>query len=148
MGDRDFNLLLAALPPQRTALLPALLLAQATYGYVPDRAVEAIAAHLRLTANDVEGVVTSYADLRRHPAGGQRVVRVCTGASCLASGGSRLLTALESVLGIGCGETTPDGRITLGETSCCFVCAMAPVVEVDGACRGRVTEAAARAIVS
>lgn len=136
MKDTSFERRLLALPRRRTALLPALLLAQETLGYVPDWAVERIAAHLRLTANDVEGVATSYPDLRRRPAG-EHVVRVCTGVGCLAQGGDRLLAAAQAALGIVVGDTTADGRLTLEETACCFVCAVAPVVEVDGICRGR-----------
>ena len=59
MDDAEFARLLAALPRQRGALLPALLLMQRTYGYVSDDAVQAIAAHLRLTVNVVEGVATA-----------------------------------------------------------------------------------------
>lgn len=143
--EADFDHLLAYLPRQRTQLLPALLLAQATLGCIPDRAVEQIAAHLHLTTNEVAGVVSGYLDLRRRPAG-ERVIRVCTGAPCWARGGDRLLAALESALGIRAGGTTPDGRVTLEETACCFICAMAPVVEVDGVYRGRITEEAVAAL--
>ncbi len=147
MNDAEFDRLLVALPRQRTQLLPALLLAQSTLGYVPDWAVERIATHLRLTVNDVEGVATSYPEVRRQPPG-EHVVRVCTGVPCWTRGSYRLVAALESSLDIRLGETTSDRRFTLEETPCCFLCAVAPVVEVDGVCRGRVTEEMARTLVT
>jgi NADH-quinone oxidoreductase subunit F len=143
MNESEFDRALVALPRERTQLLPALLLAQENLGHVPDWAVERIAAYLRLTRNDVEGVASSYPELRRRPAGAQ-VIRVCSGLSCWAAGGDRLLATLEGSLGIRTGETTPDSTITLEETPCAFVCATAPVVELDGVCRGRATEETVR----
>ena len=147
MDDAEFARLLAALPRQRGALLPALLLTQRTYGYVSDDAVQAIAAHLRLTVNAVEGVTTAYPDLRRWPIG-SHVVRVCTGLSCWTAGGAEIMDALASALGIEPGQTTPDGGLTLEETGCAFVCAAAPVVEIDGVCHGRLDKAAAKVLIS
>jgi NADH:ubiquinone oxidoreductase subunit F (NADH-binding)/NADH:ubiquinone oxidoreductase subunit E len=102
---------------------------------VSDSAIKVIGSHLRLTPNDVEGVVTAYHELRRTPAG-NRIVRVCSGPACLAAGGQRMLEELSSSLGIRPGESSTSGT-TLEETACCFCCAMAPVIEVDGRTYGR-----------
>jgi NADH:ubiquinone oxidoreductase subunit E len=145
--ETQFVQRMGALPPERAQLLPALLLAQAHLGYVSDWAIERIASHLRLTVNDVEGVATSYPELRRRPLGAH-VVRTCTGLPCWTAGSERVLAALEAALGVRAGETTPDGRVTLEEVACCFVCAVAPAVEVDGRCRGRLTPEATMALVA
>lgn len=145
MTAAEFERFLSTLPRERTWLLPALAAAQQAEGFVSDGAVRRIAAHLRLTANDIEGVATGYPELRRHPPG-RRVVRVCTGVTCLCAGADRVLTALEQELGIRPGQTTEDG-VTLEETSCCFLCGVAPVIDVDGACRGRVTPGQAIGLV-
>ncbi len=42
-----------------------------------------------------------------------------------------MLRAVESHLGIRCGQTTPDGRITLGHEECLGSCGTAPVVRID-----------------
>jgi NADH-quinone oxidoreductase subunit E len=68
--------------------------------------------------------------------------------ACTLAGADRILAALEADLGIGAGQTTPDGAITLRGIPCAFVCAAAPVVEVDGTCQGRVTEEAARELAA
>jgi NADH:ubiquinone oxidoreductase subunit F (NADH-binding) len=70
------------------------------------------------------------------------LVRVCSGLSCRLAGAATHLRALENRLGLVPGRTTSDGRLTLEETDCLAVCALAPVLEVDGACHGRVTAAA------
>jgi NADH:ubiquinone oxidoreductase subunit F (NADH-binding)/NADH:ubiquinone oxidoreductase subunit E len=151
VGERDtlstmsFDQRLDELPRERSQLLPALLLAQEMLGHVTDDAVRQIAAHLRVTPNDVEGVVTAYPDLRR-ASSGQRVLRICTGPACLAAGGQRLLEAVASNLGVRPGETSTVG-ITLEETACCFCCAMAPVIDVDGLNYGRQTIEQAEALI-
>jgi len=70
------------------------------------------------------------------------LVRVCTGLCCRVTGATDHLRALEDRLAIGHGQTTADGRVTLEEASCLSLCSLAPVVEVDGLCHGRVTSAA------
>ena len=144
-NNHDFATALAALPRERTALLPALLLAQEAFGAVTREAEETIATHLRLTVNEVDGVATAYPDLRRQPAG-QRLIRVCTGLPCALRGGEALLATLEDALGLRAGETARDGGVTLETTACCFACGVAPVIEVDGACRGRADAALVRAL--
>ena len=82
-----------------------------------------------------------YAALRQtKPA--SHLVRICTGVSCRLAGAGAHRRALEERFGIGSGGTTPDGRLTLEEADCLSVCALAPVLDVDGTCHGRVTAAA------
>lgn len=69
-------------------------------------------------------------------------VRLCTGLSCRLTGATDHLRRLEDRLAITTGQTTADGRVLLEAAPCLSVCALAPVVEVDGVCHGRVTAAA------
>ena len=69
------------------------------------------------------------------------LVRVCTGLCCRVTGATDHLRALEDRLAIGHGQTTTDGRVTLERAACLSLCSLAPVVEVDGLCHGRVTSA-------
>jgi len=75
-------------------------------------------------------------------AGPGHLVRVCTGLSCRLTGGAEHLRSLEGRLGIACGQTTADGRVRLEDARCLALCSLAPVVEVDAVCHGRVTSAA------
>jgi NADH:ubiquinone oxidoreductase subunit E len=70
--DAEYAHRLANLPRQCAQLLPALLMAQAILGCVPDWAVERIAAHLELTVAEVEGMAAAYPQLGRQVTRGWR----------------------------------------------------------------------------
>ena len=139
--------LLATFPRERTWLLPALQAVQRAERYLSPDALEAVAAHLRVPKSEVWGVASHYPELRlARP--GRRLIRVCTGVSCRVRGGRELLTAGERRLGVRAGQTTADGAATLEELDCGFACAVAPVVEIDHAYRGRVTPDALDALLA
>src|SRR5438046_1719634 len=135
---RDVSGLVARFPRERTWLLPALEEVQRAERYLSPEALEAVAAHLRVPKSEVWGVASHYPELRL-ALPGTRVVRVCTGVSCKLRGGGELLAACERRLGLRAGQTTADGAVTLEAMDCAFACAVAPVVEIDHACHGRVT---------
>jgi len=139
--------LLATFPRERTWLLPALQAVQRAERYLSPDALEAVAAHLRVPKSEVWGVASHYPELRlARP--GRRLIRVCTGVSCRVRGGRELLAACEQRLGVRAGQTTADGAATLEELDCGFACAVAPVVEIDHAYRGRVTPDALDALLA
>jgi NADH-quinone oxidoreductase subunit E len=124
-------------PQERASLLPALHFLQHEFSYLPDWALEMVGWHLHIPASEVYGAATSYSELRLSPPG-RRLVRVCSGLSCWSNGGKALLDHLKAQLSLEPGETTSDGEVTLEETSCGFLCPMAPAVEIDGRWWGRV----------
>lgn len=130
--------LLEKFPRERTWLLPALQALQEAEGWLSPDSLAAVAERLHLAESEVYDVVTSYGAFRLTKPG-DHLVRVCTGVSCRLTGSQEYLCALEADLGIKRGKTTPDGRVTLEETDCLFLCSLAPLVEVDGACHGFVT---------
>src|SRR3989449_10294238 len=139
--DDSVRLRLAGFPRERTWLLPALLAVQETEGWLSSEALTAVAEHVRVSPSEACAIATDYSMLRRVKPG-SHLVRVCAGLSCRLAGAADHLRALEDLLGIARGSTTPDGRLTLEEAECLSVCSLAPVLEVDGACHGRVTAAA------
>ena len=148
--NTDMQSLRAALrekiPRNHGQLLPALHFLQHEYGHLPDWAMEVVGWHLGIPSSEVYGAATSYSELRIQKPGAH-VVRVCTGLSCRANGALDVLGAVESELGIHCGETTADESATLEQTPCGFLCGMAPAVEIDGSWRGRLTPESARNLV-
>jgi NADH:ubiquinone oxidoreductase subunit F (NADH-binding)/NADH:ubiquinone oxidoreductase subunit E len=132
---------LSRFPRERTWLLPALHALQHRDRWLSAPALEEAADHLRVPKSEVYGVATHYPEFRLTEPG-RRVVRVCVGLSCRARGGLDVLAACEQRLGIAADATTPDGAVTLERLDCAFDCAMAPVVEVEGEHRGRVTPGA------
>jgi NADH:ubiquinone oxidoreductase subunit E len=62
---------------------------------------------------------------------GRHSVEVCTNLSCALVGAQQVMEAFESELGVGPGETTDDGQITLRAIECLGGCGYATVVAVD-----------------
>lgn len=117
-------------------LMPILHACQEAFGCVPEAAVPVIAQELNLSRAEVHGVVTFYHDFRRAPAG-RHIVKVCRAEACQAMGCETLVEHAENRLGIACGETTADGRVTFETVYCLGLCATAPAAMVDGKIVGR-----------
>jgi NADH:ubiquinone oxidoreductase subunit E len=118
-------------PMRRTALLPALKLAQAELGYLPPDVTAEVADLVGVPHAAAAELVAFYTMLRDHPGGAARVV-VCTQLPCALKGANRLLRDLATGLGIEPGQTTLDGGVTLERTSECFgACHRSPMARVN-----------------
>ncbi|CAM3970993.1 NADH-quinone oxidoreductase subunit NuoE [Nocardiopsis rhodophaea] len=122
--------IIAKYPRERSALLPLLHLVQAEEGYVSSAGIAFCADQLSLTKAEVTAVVTFYTMYRRRP-GGDYNVGVCTNTLCAVMGGDEIYDALKEHLGVGHGETTEDGKVTLEHVECNAACDFAPVVMVN-----------------
>ena len=120
----------AQYPESRSAIMPALHLAQKKYGWLPREAFEEVGEALGLTPAYCMSVASFYDMYRLEPAG-THTVEVCTNISCALVGAQQTLEAFERELGIRPGETTPDGEITLRTVECYGGCGWGPVVAVD-----------------
>ena len=127
---REIALELPRLPTPQAACLEALTVVQRHRGWVSDEAVLEIAALLGLTPVEVDGVATFYSLIFRHPVG-RHVILLCDGVSCWTTGGDALRDHLMARLGIGFGETTADGAVTLLPVACLGACDRAPAMMVD-----------------
>jgi NADH-quinone oxidoreductase subunit E len=121
----------ARYPQPRSAMLPCLHLAQQTEGYITSEGAQAVAEAIGARVDEVESVVSFYSMYTTKPLGAQ-VIKVCTSVSCYLRGADALLARLEERLGVKKGETTPDGRFTVGMIECLAACGMAPVLQVNG----------------
>jgi formate dehydrogenase subunit gamma len=119
-------------------LLEILHEVQAAFGCVPAAAVPVIARALNLSRAEVHGVVTFYHHFRSAPPG-RRVLRLCRAESCQAAGSRELERHAQRRLGIGFGETTPDGSVTLEAVYCLGLCACSPAAMLDQEVHGRLT---------
>lgn len=115
---------------ERGDLIPVLQRVQALYGYLRPEAVRTVSRWLKISENEIFGVATFYAQFRFHPPG-RHHVRVCLGTACHVKGGEQILLMTQQRLGIGTGETTPDGEYDLERVACLGCCALAPVVNLD-----------------
>jgi NADH dehydrogenase (ubiquinone) flavoprotein 2 len=121
----------AKYPEPRSAVMPALRLAQETHGgWLPPEALREVADALDLTPADVEAVATFY-DMYNLAPVGRHLVEVCTNLSCALAGAKQVVDAFEGELGIPPGETSDDGEVTFRLIECAGGCGYAPVVVVD-----------------
>lgn len=114
----------------RAASIEALKIVQKARGWVPDGAAEAIGAILGVPASDIEGVATFYSQIFRQPVG-RHIIRVCDSMTCYIGGHESVLESLSQQLGIGLGQTSPDGRFTLLPVCCLGNCDKAPALMID-----------------
>jgi NADH-quinone oxidoreductase subunit E len=123
---------------ERRSLIPALQAVQAQVGYLPKEALRRVAKHLEVPESTVFGVASFYEQfhLTRQ---GEHQIRICEGTGCYIQGSARLADAVQRELGIGPGETTPDGKFTLERVACFGACALSPVVMIDGKVSGNMT---------
>jgi len=118
-------------PTTEAVLLPALHIAQREWGgWLPDEAIEAVAAELDLPVSKVYGVVTFYDLYHQSPVGRHRI-RVCTNLSCQLRGAEELMEVCHQELGVGEDEVTPDGRCSYVHFECLGSCDTAPMMMVD-----------------
>ena len=95
---------------------------------------------------EIHGVVTFYHHFRtRVP--GRHVLQICRAESCQAAGGRALERHAQQRLGVGFGETTPDGRVTLEAVYCLGLCAWSPAAMLDNEVHGRVTAESLDALI-
>jgi len=143
-----FDEIVKRYPPdrRRSAILPALYLAQSQQGYITANAIRHVAELVGITAADVEDVVSYYTMFYTKPVG-TFVLQVCRTLSCALNGAERVTESLTTTLGIKPGETDASGTFTLVEVECLGACDRAPVVMVNDAWHERVKpEDAARLV--
>ena len=117
-------------PVARSAIMPALYIAQQEEGYITQNALQAVAEAIGLTVDEVESVATFYTMYYQHPPG-KKVIKVCTSISCYLRGCDELASHLEKRLGIKRGETSADGNYTFMTVECLASCGTAPVLQVN-----------------
>jgi len=117
---------------RRSAVLPALYLAQQQQGYITANAIRHVAELVGITRADVEDVVSYYTMFYRKPVG-RFVINVCRTLSCAVNGAERVTEELCAKLAIKPGETDASGTFTLMEVECLGACDRAPVVMVNDA---------------
>ena len=117
-------------PSSRSAVMPALHLAQGRHGWLPADAIREVADALDLTPAYVASVASFYDMYHLEPVG-RNEVAVCTNVSCALNGAQEVVDAFERELGIAPGETTEDGEFSLSTFECLGGCGWATVVAVN-----------------
>lgn len=126
-------------PEKRSALIPALHLAQAEVGYLPREIQNEVASLFGIDPNEVNAVVTFYDMFFEEPVG-KHLLHVCKNVSCMLRGGDGLLEKLCQKLQVKPGGTSADGEFTVIPSECLAACDRAPMMIVDDKVIGPIQE--------
>ena len=127
---RKIDEVIARYPEKRSAVLPALWLAQQEQGFCSLEAQEQIAEKIGISPAAVAAVVSFYTMFHTQPVG-RHVIDVCTTVSCWLRGSDELVRHIQEKLRVEAGGTTPDGRFTLRTVECLGSCGTAPMCQID-----------------
>ncbi|MFN0088493.1 MAG: NADH-quinone oxidoreductase subunit NuoE [Blastocatellia bacterium] len=129
-NEKKIDEFISHYPVKRSAILPALFIAQQEHGYVTDEDVKYLAQRLDLRVNEVEEIVTFYTMYSRKPVGKYKI-QVCRTVSCMLLGAEQITEHIEHKIGCGVNETSADGKFTLQEVECLGYCDLAPCLQVN-----------------
>ena len=103
---------------QKSAVMAALTLVQDfNGGHLTDELIQFVAQYLDIPVIAAQEVATFYSMYEHKPVGRHKLC-VCTNVSCKFKGCDDLVDHIKSKYGIGFGETTADGRLTLKNVEC------------------------------
>ena len=121
----------ARFPQIRSAVLPALDIAQDEIGYLTKEAMAEVGHLLRLDPGYVEGVATFYTLLHLEPIGKHHFY-VCTNLACMLRGAYDMLAHANRAIGVEeTGDVSADGLFSTEEVECLGACEFAPMMRLD-----------------
>ncbi len=123
----EIQTLMATYPRARSAIVPALYVAQRELGWLPNEALDEVASLFAIEPMEVYAIAGFYNMLYKEPHG-QFHLEVCTNVPCMLRGAEELAEHLKQRLGIEFGETTADGVFRLDHMECLGACATAPML--------------------
>jgi NADH-quinone oxidoreductase subunit E len=122
----------AKYPPdqKQSAVMSALAIAQDEMGWLAPQTMDFVAEYLGMPPVAVYEVATFYTMYNVKPTGKHKIT-ICTNLPCALQDAVASADYLKQRLGIGFGETTADGQVTLLEGECFGACGDAPVLLVN-----------------
>src|SRR4030042_3403244 len=129
-----------------TSLISILHDIQDQYNYLPETALKKVASRLQMDLNDLYGVATFYKSFSLVPKG-RHSITLCLGTACHVRGGPKILRELNGLLHVEPGQTTPDKQFSLNVVNCLGVCAIGPVMFVDGKFYGEMNSLKAKRVI-
>jgi NADH-quinone oxidoreductase subunit E len=131
---------------KRTALISILHDIQDEYNYLPERALQKVASGLQMNTNDLYGVATFYKSFSLTPKG-KHSITFCLGTACHVRRGPKVLQEIARHLEVEPGQTTRDDQFYLQAVNCLGVCAIGPVMVVNGKYYGGINAIKAKKII-
>ncbi|RMD85763.1 MAG: NAD(P)H-dependent oxidoreductase subunit E [Candidatus Dadabacteria bacterium] len=130
-AERKVSELKSRYPDKKSAVMPALYVAQEELGYLNRKAILWVSARLEIPPVHVLEVATFYTMYYKKPVGKYHF-QVCRTLSCAIRGGGKKITSyLKKRFGIEPNEVTPDGMWSYEEVECLGSCGTAPMCEIN-----------------
>ena len=115
---------------KESAVMSALAVAQDEKGWLSTETMDFVAHYLGMPPVAVYEIATFYTMYNLRPTGAYKIT-ICTNLPCALQDAVESAEYLKRKLGIGFGETTADGKVTLVEGECFGACGDAPVLLVN-----------------
>jgi NADH-quinone oxidoreductase subunit E len=116
---------------KRALIIEGLKALQRHRGWLSNETILDLAQFLDMTCDELDSVATFYSLLFRRPVG-RHVILMCDSVSCWLNGYENLRNHIQTKLGIGLGDTTPEQRFTFLPIVCLGACGGAPAIMIDG----------------
>ena len=126
----DYELTKYPADKRQAAVMSALRIVQTERGWLSKESMSEIAAYLRIPDIAVMEVATFYNMYDLEPVGKYKI-SICTNISCMLRDSDSIVDHLQTKLGVGFNEVTPDGKFCLKEGECMGACGGAPLLIVN-----------------
>lgn len=117
-------------PQTKSAIMPALYLAQEELGWLSDEALSWVSSRLGLPKSHVLEVATFYTMYYKRPVGKYHL-QVCRTLSCMLGGAPTVVDYLRHRCGLEGRDLSEDGFWSIEEVECLGSCGTAPVVQIN-----------------
>ncbi|MGB4812136.1 MAG: NADH-quinone oxidoreductase subunit NuoE [Methylophilaceae bacterium] len=115
---------------RQAAVVSALRIVQTERGWLSKESISEVAQYLRIPEIAAMEVATFYNMFDLQPVGEHKIT-ICTNISCMLRGSDEIVNHLQTKLGIGFNEITPDGQFCLKEGECMGSCGGAPLMHIN-----------------
>ena len=115
---------------RQAAVMSALRIVQTERGWLSKESISEVAQYLRMP--DIAAMeVASFYNMYDLAPVGQYKISICTNISCMLRDSDEIVQHLQTRLGVGFNEVTPDGKFCLKEGECMGACGGAPLLIVN-----------------
>lgn len=117
-------------PKSRSAVMPALYIAQQEFGHLTPEAIQWVSHELKLAPANVVEVATFYTMYYKKPVGKYHF-QVCRTLPCALRGAKMVSDYLHAKFKLNPGEVSADGMWSFEEVECLGSCGTAPMCQIN-----------------
>jgi NADH-quinone oxidoreductase subunit E len=138
MSRQEIDTIIKRYEGKKGVVIPLLQEINSKFGYLPKEALEETAKKIDIPLSQLYSLATFYKSFRLRPQGRHKIL-VCLGTACHIRGAARIVEKLERELRIKRGQTSKDLEFSLDVVNCLGVCALGPLMVLDGKYFGEMT---------